>query len=286
MKILVIGASGNLGFKLCEDLSKKGHRVFGLARPGGEANDFFEKVEMDIRNLDTNNLPIVDCVYYLAQSKFYREFPLMWEDIYEINISAPLKLIDWARRNSIPAFHYVSSGGVYQGGVAAVRESAEINANRDVGFYIGSRLSAEILMRNFASYFKTFSIIRPFFIFGPRQPKTMLIPRLIESVKNGQEITLNGENGIKINPIYVNDASLAFASLLNLEGFYTLNIAGPEILSIRDISNQIGAISGRKPNFKIIEENGQDLVGNTDLMFKLLHRPTRTFKENLLDMEK
>jgi UDP-glucose 4-epimerase len=286
LKILVAGASGNLGFKLCEDLNKKGHHVYGLIRPGSQHNDFFEKIEMDIRQIDLKKLPIVDCIYYLAQSKFYREFPQMWEDIYEINISAPLKLIDWARKNSIPAFHYASSGGVYQGGVAAVRESAEINANRDVGFYIGSRLSAEILMRNFASYFKTFSIIRPFFIFGPRQPRTMLIPRLIDSVKNGKEITLNGENGIKINPIYVNDASIACTNLLKLEGFYSLNIAGPEILSMRDIANEIGSVFKKQPVFRIIEDNGQDLVGNTDLMFKLLHKPTRSLRENLLDMEK
>jgi len=284
LKVLVIGSAGNLGTRLCEDLARSGHTVYGIARPGAQINSSIHNIEMDLRDLKLDLLPRIDCVYYLAQSKYYRDFPNQWEDIFEINIAVPLKLVDWARKSGVPAFHYLSSGGVYQGGIAAVRETAEINANRDVGFYIGSRLSAEILIRNFSTFFETFSIIRPFFIYGPNQPKTMLIPRLIENIKNGREIVLSGENGIKINPIFVDDASQACQNLLKLKGFYALNIAGQEILTIRDIANQISTKLNLKPIFKHVPESGQDLVGDTDLMFSLLHKPKKSFIENVMEM--
>ena len=49
----------------------------------------------------------------------------------------------------------------------------------------------------------SFAIIRPFFIYGPKQDKNMFIPRLFDNILNGREIFLSGEEGIIINPIYV-----------------------------------------------------------------------------------
>lgn len=284
MKVLVIGAAGNLGRFLCDQLKSEGHEVFGICRPGSSVTDSTKKIEMDLRHLDEDRLPKVDAVFYLAQSRHFREFPDQWNDIFEINITIPLKIADWARRVGVSAFHYASSGGVYQGGVVAVRESAEINANRDTGFYIGSRLSAEILLRNFAPHFETFSLVRPFFVYGPNQARNMLIPRLVDNLKEGKEITLNGSEGIKINPIYVTDAAKACSRLLGLKGFHALNIAGAEVLTLKQIVEKIGIILGKTPKLKHVDAPAEDLIGDTQLMFNNLYRPEISFDVGVKDL--
>lgn len=284
VKILVIGAAGNLGLTLCHELTVSGHQVYGLCRPGSTLPVGIERIEMDLRLLNEEKLPQVDAVFYLAQSRHFREFPDQWNDIFEINVTLPLRIADWARRNKVTAFHYASSGGVYQGGMVAVRENAEINANRDTGFYIGSRLSAEILLRNFAPLFESFSLVRPFFIYGPNQARNMLIPRLVDSVQEGKEITLNGQEGIKINPIHVTDAARACMNLLNLKGFHAMNIAGTEVLTLKQLANKIGLVLKKEPVFKVVEGSSQDLVGDTELMVKLLHTPDISFENGVKDL--
>jgi nucleoside-diphosphate-sugar epimerase len=58
---------------------------------------------------------------------------------------------------------------------------------------------SEIIAENYAPYMNIV-ILRFFFVYGPRQNTTMLIPRLIRSIKEGNPIILQGSNGIRINP--------------------------------------------------------------------------------------
>ena len=284
MKVLVVGAAGNLGWPLCEQLSKNGAEVFALTRPGREHPKCAEHIQMELRELNLDKLPAVDAVIYLAQSKFFRDFPDQWEDIFDINVRVPLRLADWGRRTGVKGFHYASSGGVYESGVVAIRENAEINANRDSDFYVGSRLSAEVLLRNFASSFESFSLIRPFFVYGPRQSRSMLIPRLVDNVKFGREITLVGEEGLKINPIHSHDAALAVAKLIHVNGFHALNIAGPEVLSLKKIVEEIGTALGMKPVFSFKPGVASELVGDISKMRELLVRPEITFAQGIRDL--
>lgn len=79
-------------------------------------------------------------------------------------------------------------------------------------------------------------------MFGINQKKDMLIPRLVENIKTNKEIILQGEEGIYINPIYVNDAAKALNKIIlnNLTGIY--NLAGDETVSIRQLSEIIGKL--------------------------------------------
>ena len=80
----------------------------------------------------------------------------------------------------------------------------------------------------------------------------MLIPRLIDSVKTLEAINIQGTEGIKINPVYVEDAANAIIKIINKQGSYNFNIGGSEIISIRNISEIIGKQLNIKPVFKYI----------------------------------
>lgn len=291
MNILVTGANGLLGRYLIEFLSNSGHIVFALVKDKSKLN--FDKnkniniVEMDLSNIELSKLPQnIDAIYYLAQSNRFREFPDGVDDMLSINVVAPNILAKWAVKTGVKKFIYASSGGVYTNPNKPVKEFFDINANEKLGFYLNSKLSAEMLLKNYASLFETFAIIRPFFMYGVGQNETMLIPRLISSVQNEKEITLNGQNGIKINPIYVTDASQAVANILDLTGEYIINIAGDEVISLRELCIKISQTVDKEPIFKINNLSQNDLVADIEMMRKELIEPTIDLKIGIEKMVK
>ncbi|WP_297213215.1 MULTISPECIES: NAD-dependent epimerase/dehydratase family protein [Thermodesulfovibrio] len=285
MNILITGANGLIGRHLVALLSKK-NKIYAIVREKTgiqfETNNNVFIKEMDLTKFDTQELPTkIDAIYYLAQSRRFREFPEGSEDTLLVNVVAPIKLANWAIKNNVKFFLYASSGGVYTNPNQPVKEFLEINANEKLGFYLNSKLSAEMLLRNYARMFKTFVILRLFFVYGPGQNKSMLIPRLINNVKNKIEILLNGEEGISINPIYVYDAVEAIEKTLYLNGEYIFNIAGDEIVTIKGICTKIQEITGIEPIYKRVEEIQNDLIADITLMKTLLHVPKISIKEGL-----
>ena len=290
MNILVTGANGLLGRYLVELLSNY-HKVFAIVKDkeklNFESNDNISAIEIDLSLIDTKLFPKnIDVVYYLAQSNRFREFPEGVDDMLSINVVAPNILAKWAVKTGVKKFIYASSGGVYTNPNKPVKEFFDINANEKLGFYLNSKLSAEMLLKNYASLFETFAIIRPFFMYGVGQNETMLIPRLISSVQNEKEITLNGENGIKINPIYVTDASQAVANILDLTGEYIINVAGEEVVSLRELCIKIGQAVDKEPIFKINDVSQNDLVADIEMMKKELIEPTINLKIGIEKMVK
>ena len=288
MNILVTGANGLLGRYLVELLSNY-HKVFAIVKDkkklNFEMNENISILEIDLSKIDFQTLPQnIDVVYYLAQSNRFREFPDGIDDMLVINVVAPNILAKWAVKSGVKKFIYASSGGVYTNTNKPVKEFFDINANEKLGFYLNSKLSAEMLLKNYASLFETFAIIRPFFMYGVGQNETMLIPRLIANVQNGQEITLNGENGIKINPIYVTDAANAVAKILELQGEFIINIAGKEAVSLKELCLIMGNILRINPIFKINDLVQSDLVADIEIMKEKLLEPTIDLKVGIEKM--
>lgn len=285
MNILVTGATGLLGDKLVDILSIE-HKVYCLSRENINKNNV-ETILCDLIDFSLEKLPTeIDAVFYCAQSRHFREFPQKSIDIFKINIEAPLKIANWAIENDVKKFFYISSGGIYKNQLETIDEYFNINANEKNGFYLDSKLSADLLLRNFHEFFESFAIIRPFFIYGPKQDKNMFIPRLFDNILNGREIFLSGEEGIIINPIYVDDAAIAISNLLNLKGNHIINIAGNEELSLKSLCEKIKKLVNKDVNFKNIEKNNPHLNADIKLMKELLYNPKISIDKGLINMWK
>lgn len=286
MKILITGSTGLLGRSLIKILSKE-HKIYAIIRNGSDTSVFREfqnitYIRTDLSFLNIDVLPSdIDAIYYLAQSHKFREFPDGAQDVFEININSPFKIINWALKSGVKKFFYTSSGGVYKSPTRPIKEFFDINANEKNGFYLDSKLSTELLLRNYSIYFDCFSIIRPFFIYGPYQGERMLIPRLIKNILTGVPIILNGDVGIRLNPIFVDDAAYAFANLINLEGEFIVNIAGDEIISLKALSILIGKIVGVSPNFEHSNIPKYDIIADNVLMKEKLYEPKMNLREGI-----
>jgi len=285
-RILVTGATGLLGSKLCESLSSAGCTVYAMVRTLPEKGvDAVEYIMLDLADeFNDTRLPRdLDVVIHLAQSSQFREFPHAALDMFHVNVQSTAKLLDFARGQGVEKFIVASSGGVYGNGNDPFNENSPIIPLGSLGYYIGSKMCSEILAHSYVGLFQV-TTLRFFFMYGPGQQREMLIPRLFDNVAAGRAITLQGESGIRINPIHVDDAVQAVIASISTEHSATYNIAGPDILSIREITEAMGHYLDCHPNYQMNSDTPKDLVGDNAAMVKSLHTPTRHLLESLSDI--
>ena len=231
-KIIVTGASGLIGSHLVELLSRH-NEVHALSRSPLKtvnANVIWHKVDF-ASEVDYSSIPQdAEAFIYLAQSDHFRDFPEKSLEIFQVNTAQVLRALDFSQKTGIKSFIFASSGGVYGFPETGVSEGVTIPASGNLGFYLSTKLCSEILAENY-SPFMNVTMLRFFFVYGLGQKRSMLIPRLVDNIQNGIAISLQGDNGIKINPIHVADAVRAIQASLYLKGCHRINIAGPNILS-------------------------------------------------------
>jgi UDP-glucose 4-epimerase len=275
MNCLLFGASGLIGRHLAP-LLQEDYTVLTVGRRS--TGDCLIDLEQEWTH---DGLPDrVDSVIYLAQSEKFRNFPEFAESVFRVNTLSLLKALDYARRAGVRTFVYASSGGIYGNSTQVCDEDAPIGPGGELGFYLGTKLCGEIIAENYIPYMNVI-ILRPFFVYGPGQRKDMLIPRLVERVRNGQPIQLVGEDGLQINPTYVEDAAVAVRQALSLETSCKINIAGPEVLSMRRIGELIGQALGKEVFFEQKPGTPGKIIGSIEKMSRLLWRPRITFAEGV-----
>jgi nucleoside-diphosphate-sugar epimerase len=290
MKILITGAGGFVGKRLCQHLSTKGHEIVAVVRsrvPEIDQHYLSSKnvqlLELDLSSLDPSLLPgDLEAIYSLAQSSYFRDFPEKADEVFAVNIAANFQLLQWAISTGVRKFIQVSSGGIYGGRLRKIfQEDDSIAVNSPLGFYQGSKLCSEIIFQNYRSFFETAVILRPFFIYGPGQRRDMFISRLIEAVRKGFPLQLQGEEGVRVNPIFVDDAVRAFSNAIELNGFHIINVAGPDVLDLRQIGEIIGKAVGKNPVFEMENKNPVDFVANIEQAMRKLKLSLTSFAEGI-----
>lgn len=272
-KILITGSNGLLGSELLPQLCEnyEVHAIVRTLKTYTHPNLYYHQFDLE-HDWQIDNLPRnLDIIIHLAQSEHFREFPDKAEKIFSVNISTPLKLLDTGYKLGVKKIILASSGGVYGHSSVPISENEAINVNPQLGYYLGSKLCAEVLAQNYSSLMDVL-VLRFFFMYGKFQKRTMLIPRLVDNIRYGIPIQLQGD-GLKINPVHVSDAALAVIASLTLKGSHTINIAGNEVMNLKEISETIAIKLKKEPNFVISPGEPKHLVGSNALMKNLLHDP-------------
>lgn len=225
----------------------------------------------------------MDAIIHLAQFEDFRNFPQCAEEMFTVNTLSTLRLLEYARQSGAGTFILASSGGVYGSGDDPFMEDSCLAPFAASNFYLTSKACSEALALQYQNYMNVI-VLRFFFVYGPEQRKDMLIPRLIHSVKEGLPITLQGEDGIKINPTYVSDAARAVLEALKLKESQIINVAGPDIVSMRQIGSIIGEALHREPVFETHwEEEARNIIGSPEKMSRLLGAPLMGFSAGIRD---
>lgn len=253
MRILITGATGFLGGRLLRSLAGR-HEVWAITRRRPEQT--WPDGRILIQDLAaeswTAELPsAIDAVVHLAQSPEFRDFPNRAANIYGVSAAATMRLLEWAQRAGARHFVLGSTDGLYGSSGNPVREADPIPDHRSqLGFYFATKRASELLAMQYASQFHV-AVLRFFFIYGAGQSERMLLPRLVGSVRAGRSVLLQGEDGIRLNPIHVDDAVRAIERTFDLQESRIFNVAGPQTASLREIANSIGRAVDCPPVFDI-----------------------------------
>lgn len=271
MKVLLTGASGFLGGLLAERLRFE-HEITTLGRVPSSDIAVDLGAPVAIRRVDAN--AVIHAAGIVgegaADPKSYRR----------INVELTRELLDLAVRSGARRFVFISSGGVYAPSPSPVSESAPVEP---AGEYARSKLDAERACHAYTEQLEIVNV-RLFFPYGPGQRRQRFIPRMIERIRAREPIALNNAAGSpRMNPIFGADAAEAIARLVPLRGDATVNVAGPSIVSVREIAEAIARTIGADPRFVVGDApTGLDRIGDVRLLREMTgFTPTVGFPEGI-----
>jgi nucleoside-diphosphate-sugar epimerase len=270
--IMLLGAAGKMGPTLAELLIRAGaKRVLGVSRFSNSLHrQYLDSVGVTTIQCDLMEeealkaLPDVEHILLLAGHKFGStgNEPLTWA----MNSLLPAKIMQRFPRSKIV---YVSSGNVYRFCQVSSGGSKESDALEAIGEYAQSRLAGERLIEYHSQRNRTpVAILR---LFYATELRYGIILDLAQKIKTRAPIDLTMGY---VNQIWQGDANAYLARSFPLcqSPANVLNLTGAEILSVRQIAEQLGAVMGIEPLFKG-QESETALLGNSSELFQLLGAP-------------
>jgi nucleoside-diphosphate-sugar epimerase len=278
-RVLVTGATGLLAHEFINEY-RSHYEIYAVTHsPHATRFSDVKYIEIDFSSdWNATLLPReIDFIIHLSQSPKFRDFPNAAIEVFKVNLQSTMMLLDYAVGAKVQKFILASTGGIYGSSSSPISTNSEILSPTGLGHYFGSKLSAEIFANNYREYFAV-DINRIFFMYGPRQSKSMLIPRLIDSVTTGKIIQLAGKDGISINPVYVDDVAHFLNCQLKDLDSYVYNIAGPDTVSIRDLSMMIRERFGGSLNFKVTPPSSDIVADASDFLSSLPIPPVPIFE--------
>lgn len=285
--ILILGVGGKMGPTLAKmtkraiDESGVDKKVIGASRFSSgslqeELEDFgISTIAVDL--LDDEQLqkmPDVKNVIFMAGNKFGTSGNEHFT--WAMNAYLPGRVADKFKNSRIVAF---SSGNIYPLTNVVNGNCSEETMPSPIGEYAQSCLGRERVLTNFSHANKT-----PMLLFRLNYAIDMRYGVLLEIAKHvieGRPIDLTMGS---VNVIWQGDANeYAIRSLLHCDSPpKTLNVTGPETISVRWLANEFGQRFGKTPLFEQ-EEQETALLNNASKAHKLFGYPSVSLQE-MIDM--
>jgi UDP-glucose 4-epimerase len=264
MRALVTGVAGFIGSTLADRLLADGADVVGLDAftdyypravkernlAGLRTQPRFRFIESRIQDVGlTDLLADRSHVFHLAAQAGVRKSWGTDFAVYTVNnIEATQVLLEAAcRQPRLERFVYASSSSVYGDDVAIpMREDA---LPQPVSPYGVSKLAAEQLCH---LYFVNFNVptvaLRYFTVYGPRQRPDMGFHKFLRAAIQREPITVFGDGEQTRDFTFVHDAVSATiaAARVGVPG-RVYNIGGGSRVSINEVLDIVGRVSGRRP---------------------------------------
>ena len=255
-RVLVTGAGGFIGSRLCERLVEAGAEVRTLVRytSDGEAGWLDRspiRGEIDVRRGDLADRDSVydavkdrEIVFHLGALIAIPYSYLAPESYVRTNILGTLNVLQAVRELGVRRLVHTSTSEVY--GSAQFVPMTEAHPLVGQSPYSASKIAADKLAESYHRSFETPVVtLRPFNTFGPRQSARAVIPAIAVQLLARRPVKL-GDTRPTRDFVFVDDTADAFlraATVRGIEGL-TVHTGGGREIAIGDLPAMIGAAAG------------------------------------------
>ena len=271
-QVLITGAAGFIGSRICELLAGTGTQVVAidnfdpyydvaLKRYRWEKLkplEFVKRVEMDI-----TDVPALEALFTehpfdavinmaaMAGVRFSIENPAKY---FRVNAQGFVGLLETMRKHDVTQVVQASTSSLYAGLPMPFEETLDVRT--PISPYAASKLSAEALGYTYA-HLHSFdvTVLRYFTVYGPAGRPDMAPFRFAEWCLRGEEIQLFGDGQQSRDFTYVDDIAAGTIAALNkrLPGFEIINLGGGgERTTILEMIEMIGEFAGKTPKIKFL----------------------------------
>lgn len=286
-KILVTGASGQIGTFLCRKLNENKKDFVGLDIIKPKNLDYpFIKIDLKDKKIFKKyqkKLEDINVLIHLASTvNSGQDLVSNGIDSVDLNIHGTLNLLE--NLPNLKQISFASSYMIY--GKPKIKPVSETHITNPENIYGVSKLITEKILRVFSEKKKiNLKILRFMGIYGIVSPYVkQAIPSFIEKILNKKNPIIFGTGNAKRNHIYIDDAINAIITSMNNKFGCEFNIGGLDAPSnlelIRIINDQVG--TKIKPNF--INSKNKEYSFITDITNannKLGFRPNVRIKEGI-----
>ena len=256
MNIIVTGGAGFLGRHLCRALSEEGHslKIIDLKQ-----NPEFETIVADVRDSEKMKELITDAevVFHLASLIEAGESVEKPDKYIDYNINGTLSVLEAMRLNGAKTFVFSSSAAIY--GEPLQVPIKEDDRTMPINPYGMTKLAMEGLLRSYVeTHGFTGVALRYFNLYGPgehHEPETHAIPRFIEQVYKGDEVTVWGDGSHLRDYVCIDDIVDAHLKTLDLihqqpQKYHYMNLSTEKPNSVVEVVEIIGQAMNKKANIK------------------------------------
>ena len=265
MRILVTGGAGFIGSHLSQRLLGRGDEVVVL----DNFNDYYDP-SIKERNLaelgDPDGLTVVrgdildqtllsrlfdthrfDVIVHLAARAGVRPSlvdPILYE---QVNCRGTLNLLEMARQHTITRFVFASSSSVY-GNVKEIPFAETALVNRPVSPYAATKAAGELYGYNyFHLYGISFTALRFFTVYGPRQRPDMAIHKFTRLIEEGQPLPFYGDGTTERDYTFCSDIIDGVEAAVDRDlGYEIINLGESRTTSLTELVGLIESTLGKK----------------------------------------
>ena len=247
MYSLLTGSSGYIGSRLAPKLHERGYTVCGIDRDVDDVSGLNIFVEGDLCDSRTVREAIdgVDQVLHLAAAK--GDWGISEDEYYRDNLEATRVLIEVGKEAGVKDWVFYSTVSVMGPSHEAIGEQAEF---APINPYGASKAEAEKLFHRLAEEDPEARvlIIRPSVVYGPGNPDSTNIYRLVDAIYNSRFAMVGPGEAIK-STSYIDNLLAATLFLMNRmkRGVQTYIYVDEPALSTGELVNRIYQLLGKEP---------------------------------------
>jgi UDP-glucuronate 4-epimerase len=271
-KILVTGAAGFIGSRVCALLAQEGREVVGFDSFNdaydGRLKDWrwaqLEKIKgIELARLDLvdtaglkalfekhapqpSGRPPFDAVINLAARAGVRasvENPGVY---VEANITGSLNLLELCRRFGTKKFVLASSSSLY-GADLPTPYREDLTTDHPLSPYAATKKAAELLSYSY-HYLHGIDVsaLRYFTVYGPAGRPDMAPLRFVQRIREGRTITVYGDGSQSRDFTYVDDIARGTIAALKPVGYEVFNLGSDEPLKLSALIGLVEKLTGCK----------------------------------------